>query len=138
MLTIGTAIIVACEEADTYVFSARRYDPDAACLDSYKPIEVVPGSSVSSTCPLHCLQVGPDTYVTTVCPPLPSNAVAVELDAEACVIALEAGLCESELEETDASTAEEDAGEDAEASSPDAGIDADDGAATAADAGDAD
>jgi hypothetical protein len=136
LLAIGAALIIACEEADSYVFTARRYDPDAACLEPYKSIEVVPGGSVSSRCPLSCLTVGSDTFVSTVCPPLPANATALQLDAEACLLALEAGSCVAEDEgdagEEEEEEEDEDAGVDA---SSDAGVDGD--ADTTIDAGDA-
>ena len=78
--------MVACEEA-VYVYSGRRYNAAGACLDPYKPIEVVPGSSVD-LCRPTCFQVGTDTFVSALCPPLPGNATQLPRDAAACVAAL--------------------------------------------------
>ncbi len=135
VVVIG-AVAFACEEADSYVFTAQRYDPDAGCLEPYKSIEVVPGGSVSSRCPATCLMVGNETFVSTVCPPLPANATALLLDAEACVLALEAGSCGADEEGDGGEEEEEDAGRDGDGG--DAGSDGGGASADAeADAGDA-
>lgn len=112
--------VVSCEDAQSYVYSAQKYDPAAMCLATYKPVEVVNGSGASSTCPPACLTVGADLYVSTMCPPLPAIATAVEADASDCIAALAAVKAHASCD-TPAEAGGEEAGEDA---SPDGGTDA--------------
>src|SRR5262249_34517199 len=85
-------------------------DPEGACLERYSSVEYVEGSGVSSRCPAHCLTVGTATYVSTVCPPLPANAVALDPTDEACVTAmaaLDAAACGADAAAADANAAED-------------------------------
>ena len=77
----------ACEETASYVYTARRYDPDAACLEPYRPVEVVDGPGAAATCRASCIAVGEDVFVTAMCPPLPLNATELDFDSEVCVAA---------------------------------------------------
>jgi hypothetical protein len=86
VITGALGIVVACEDS-VYVYSGRRYNADGACLEAYKPIEVVPGSSVD-LCRPTCFSVGSDTFVSALCPPLPANATQLPRDAAACARAL--------------------------------------------------
>jgi hypothetical protein len=81
------AAIIACETADSYVYTARRYDPIGACLEPYKAVEVVDGPGAAATCPESCLVVGTEVFVTTMCPPLPTIATELEADAADCIAA---------------------------------------------------
>ena len=91
----------ACLAAESYVYSAQKYDPTADCVAGSKAIEVVKGSGASATCKATCLMVGEDLYVSTLCPPLPTIATAVDDDAGTCIAALAAaargGTCDAPL-----------------------------------------
>ena len=89
-LAVLSALVAACVGEEKYVYSARRYDPDADCLDPYSPVESVPGEGAGSRCPPSCLTTGGDVFVTTMCPPLPAIATAVPGSAEDCKAALAA------------------------------------------------
>jgi hypothetical protein len=120
----------ACLAAESYVYTAQKYDPTADCVNASKPIEVVKGSGASATCPAACLMVGEDLYVSTLCPPLPTIATAVDRDAGDCVAALAAaargGTCDAPLAiegGADAARGDADAADEA-AAADDAGGDA--------------
>lgn len=116
---------VACEDAQSYVYTAQKYDPTAGCLAAYTPVELVNGSGASSTCPATCLTVGDDLFVSTMCPPLPAIATAVPDDAGTCIPALAAakrgGTCDEPAEGgADEDAADPDAATDPDAAEPDA------------------
>jgi hypothetical protein len=96
---LAAAAMASCIATDSYVYSAQKYDPTADCVTASKGIEVVQGSGASARCPPKCLMVGGDLYVSTLCPPLPTIATAVEDDAGTCIAALAAaakgGTCDS-------------------------------------------
>lgn len=138
-----TAGAFACQTTESYVYSAQKYDPAADCLAPYAPVETVSGEGAGSQCPVTCLTVGADLYVSTMCPPLPAVATAVAADAGDCIAARaaarrDAGTCDdlggaSPEREGGAS---EDSG--AEEESPDAGdVDAADGSKPIVDAAEA-
>lgn len=81
------AIVMACG-GDHYVYTARRYDADGACLDPYKSIDFVNGDSVSSKCAPNCFQFGGETFTSVVCPPLPDLATALDAEAPECKAAI--------------------------------------------------
>lgn len=118
--------IVACEEDPRYVYTARRYNPAQACLEEYSSVETVPGDDVSVRCREACLAVRDVVYVSPVCPPLPTNAAALDDDDPRCQEALDASRmeasCAAPAQEEDGGE-EEDGGteEDADAGDPDAG-----------------
>ena len=136
VLVLGLAAIAACEGADSYVYTARRYDAAGACLEPYAPVEVVDGPGVAATCPETCLTVGEEVFVTNMCPPLPAIATELQADAEACVAArgVSGSTC-GEEPEADAS-ADPDAGSTGDGSTGDASASAPDLDATTPDAGD--
>jgi hypothetical protein len=112
-LAAGSAAVlafVACEDDSRYVYTARKYDAVNGCLTDYKSIETVPGRGVSVRCPLACLTVDDAVYVSPVCPPLPSNAEALDESDPQCQAALDASAQEASCsggataptEETDA------------------------------------
>lgn len=96
---LAAAAMAACVATDSYVYSAQKYDPTADCITASKGIEVVQGSGASARCSPMCLMVGEDLYVSTLCPPLPTIATAVDDDAGTCIAALAAaakgGTCDS-------------------------------------------
>ena len=122
---IGAAL-AACEGTQLYMYSAQRYNPAADCVATYAPVETVNGSGASATCPPTCLAVGDVLFVSTMCPPLPSIAAPVALDAGPCIAAL-AAVERGRPCDTSAEAGAEDASEE----------DAADGATPIADAGDA-
>jgi hypothetical protein len=151
VMTLGGGVaattgLASCLSADSYVYSAQLYDPTADCVHVSKAVEVVNGSGASANCPAVCLTVGEDLYVSTLCPPLPTIASAVDRDAGPCIAALAAlasgGTCETPIVAeggADADAADDAGDEDADtdAEAPDAeGVDAAD-AATIKDAADA-
>jgi hypothetical protein len=89
----------ACIRTESYVYSAQKYDPAAACVSAYSPIELVTGPGVGSRCPATCLTMGGELYVSTMCPPLPTIATDVAADSPDCKAALAAaatgGTCEA-------------------------------------------
>ncbi len=86
-LVLTSALFAACGGAESYVYTARRYDPAGACLEPYAPVEVVDGTGAAATCPETCLTVGSDVFVTTMCPPIPAIATELEANADACALA---------------------------------------------------
>lgn len=133
-VTAALAAAAACESADSYVYTAQRFDAAAACLEPYRAVEVVEGPGVAATCPASCLTVGVEVFVTTMCPPLPTIATELALDDEACVAARGAlgTTCGKEPADTDADAESADDGAAADGSaSPDldaSATDAGDGA----------
>jgi len=92
------AALAACEDNQKYVYSARQYDPINMCVGEYVPVEQVTGSGAGSKCAPSCSMVGSDLYVSTMCPPLPGNATAVDDTDPACMAAMAAfasgGTCD--------------------------------------------
>jgi hypothetical protein len=126
----------ACDDGYHYVYTAQRWNDASGCLEDYTPIEVVPGDGVSSNCPALCLTVGEDLYVSTVCPPLPSNATAADPQTSPCKEALAAAAKEISCSAGDASdgdASDDGASDDGAGDEGDAGS-ADDGAAPPGDA----
>jgi hypothetical protein len=142
---VATSGLASCLSADSYVYSAQKYDPTNDCVHVSKAIEVVNGSGASANCPISCLTVGEDLYVSTLCPPLPTVATAEDSDSGTCIAALAArargGTCETPLPgEGGTADAADEAGDqdaDTDAEAPDATVDAADAAMIkdAADAG---
>lgn len=89
ILLVPFAIAAACKGSDTYVYSARRYVADAGCLEAYKSIDLVNGDSVSSKCAPNCFSYGGQTYTSTVCPPIPELATALDPESPECKAAVE-------------------------------------------------
>lgn len=137
---LAAAAFVACLDEDPrYVYTAQKYDPALGCLEDYAAVETVPGDSVSSVCPVTCLTANASVYLSTVCPPVPAIATALDAASPECQEALDAARLEAscsapeEAEEGDGGGGAED-GE-----APDAGADAPadlDTGAPPADAGD--
>lgn len=99
-VALAVAAGVACEAADSYVYTARRYDAARACLAPYRPVEVVEGPGAAATCPETCIGVGDDVFLTTMCPPLPTIATELASDDEGCVAArrVSSVTCDEKLE----------------------------------------
>jgi len=95
----AVAFAASCISADSYVYTAQKYDPTNDCVNAYKSIEVVKGSGASAVCAPTCLMVGDDLYVSTLCPPIPDIATPVDSDAGPCIAAVNAqasgGTCDN-------------------------------------------
>ena len=138
---VAAAAFVAClDEEARYVYTAQKYDPSLGCLEDYAPVEAVRGDGVGSFCPVTCLSANANVYLSTVCPPMPPNATALDAASPECQAALDASRLEASCSapaepEGDGGGADADDGE-----APDAGEDApadlDTGAPDAKDAGD--
>lgn len=95
-----TAILIgvglACEQADSYVFTARRLRQESACLDEYGAVAVLSGEGASVRCNARCFRLRDAIYITTLCPPLPTSAEALAEGEPPCELArslLDAGAC---------------------------------------------
>lgn len=127
----AVAALSACVDPDSYVYTAQRYDPVTGCLAAYEAIEVVNGSGVSSVCNATCLTAFDALFVSTMCPPLPTIATAVEESAPDCVAARAAPACDAPPDDD----AGGEAGADAALPDPDGSLSPDDaGESDAADA----
>lgn len=141
-LSLLAAAFAAClDEEARYVYTAQKFDPALGCLEDYAPLETVPGESVSSVCAPTCLSANANVYLSTVCPPVPAIATALDAASPECQAALDAARleasCSAPEEEGDGGEAE---GGEADGEVPDAGEDApadlDTGAPDVKDAGD--
>lgn len=99
-------IVIACEEAQVYVYSAQRYNEDEDCVGRYEAIETVPGPDVYSKCAKRCLTVKEAVFVSTVCPPLPAIANDLPPTDPTCQKALAAQICSDKNTSADASIAD--------------------------------
>ncbi|MET0410265.1 MAG: hypothetical protein ABW217_03165 [Polyangiaceae bacterium] len=93
----------ACNDDLARVYTARPYQADPGCLDSYVPIAVVYAERLPATCEPTCLLQDDQLYVSTVCAPYPERAELLLPEADAdCTAALEALAqdlsCETELD----------------------------------------
>jgi len=111
----AAAALASCISTDSYVYTAQKYDPDNDCVNGYAAVEVVKGSGASADCAPLCLMVGADLYVSTLCPPLPDIASAVDSDAGPCIAAKKAqatgGTCDNPV--VDEAGADQDGGDEA-------------------------
>lgn len=87
---VAVATIVACEEEERYVYTARRFDEANGCLRAYSPVERVVGEGADVKCAPTCFTFKDALYVSPVCPPLPVEATEVPEDDARCVAAVEA------------------------------------------------
>lgn len=110
-----------CDPVDAYIFTARRYDADGGCTHYSTAIEQVSGPGADANCRARCLRVNGALFVSTICPPLPTSAVAVEPADPECAAALAVATItcgeptdggEPEPEDDDAGPAPADAGSD--------------------------
>jgi len=136
LASIVVAVFAACDGEQRYVYSAQRFDPVAGCLDVYKPVETVPGEGVSINCRVTCLTVGADTYLSTLCPPVPDIATETDAQTPECQAALDASRLEAGCgsdegedtgdggEDTDGATDDDGGGDDGAADDGAAGEDA--------------
>jgi hypothetical protein len=136
----AVAFAASCISADSYVYTAQKYDEADDCVNAYTSIEVVKGSGASANCAPSCLMVGGDLYVSTLCPPIPDIASAVDSDAGPCIAAIKAqasgGTCDNPVVDeagTDEGGADE--GGSDEAGNDEAGTDVDADTPDAAEAG---
>jgi hypothetical protein len=78
---------IACDASGPLVYTAQPYSPEGGCVGDYVPVGVVQGTSLSGACPPACLTINGQLYVSTACPPFPSEAVAAS-DSPDCPAAL--------------------------------------------------
>ena len=91
-----------CEGSGPRVYTAQRHSPETGCLETYAPIGLVEAEAVSSQCPLVCLNLGEELYVSSVCPPYPARASVEPDDSEGCAAARSAPSCDDLAETSDA------------------------------------
>lgn len=113
------ALLGACSDAKTHVFSAQLYEQARGCLDDYAAIDVVEGGDGSARCAPACFVGGGAYYVSTMCAPFPAALAPADLDAAAdptCVAALAAAAagksCSAPVDAGDGRDAAGDAGDD--------------------------
>lgn len=135
LLAAGSALVVACIEDDSYVYSAQKYDAANACVGDYHAIEIIDGNGAKSTCPKACFEVNGELYVSTVCPPLPAIATSVASNTPDCKAALAAPSCSAPSDGGDDADGDEDGGD--SGGEPDAERDAGQDSAPIVDASDA-
>jgi hypothetical protein len=84
-------VLTACDNNETRIYTARAYQVDPGCLESYVPLAVVYADKLRATCEPACFYFGDQLYVSTVCPPYPEAAEVSEPDTDAdCAAALAA------------------------------------------------
>lgn len=116
LLFAGVVVAAACTEAQSYVYSARRFDPARNCLDRYVSIDLVDGEGAGSQCVPRCFRFNKEVYTSRVCPPLPDSVEELEQESPECVAA-------NNLDIYDASCSTPDAGEEDDAAVLDAQTD---------------
>ncbi|MBX3231716.1 MAG: hypothetical protein KIT84_23180 [Labilithrix sp.] len=86
-VALALVVAAACNEVQTYVFVARRYDAEAGCLESYTSIDLINGSGAGSKCGPTCFRFNGSIYTTRVCPPLPESVEQLDQDSPECLAA---------------------------------------------------
>ena len=90
----------ACDESGPRVYTAKAYDREAQCLSADAPIALVEAEDLSATCAPACLELRDELYVSTVCPPYPTDSVLLTTEESAdCAAALSALAEERDCEE---------------------------------------
>ncbi len=123
--------VSACNDDDlARVYTARAYQANPGCLDSYVPIAVVYAERLRAACEPTCLLQDDQLYVSTLCAPYPERAelLVPEEDAD-CAAALEAFVqelsCETEPDAADGGVSADGAANEeppaVDAAAPDAG-----------------
>lgn len=104
VLTCATLSVVACDTWGPRVYTAQAYQPDDGCLGGYEPVGLVEADELGASCEPVCLRLGDTLYLSTVCPPYPSEAGLEDAEASPdCAAAL--GLLEAEAACDDESAA---------------------------------
>jgi hypothetical protein len=88
-------VVGACEDWGPRVYTAQFYQPDADCLGAYAPLGLVEADDLGASCEPTCLRLADDLYVSTVCPPYPSEA-SVEDPATSSDCSVALGLLDAE------------------------------------------
>jgi len=99
-----SSLPLGCDEPGPRVYTAQRYAVDQACLEGYAPIGLVEAEALSALCPAVCLSLEDDLYVSTLCPPYPTEASVEPEDSAGCAAALAAASCDDLLETPDAAS----------------------------------
>lgn len=82
-------LALGCDESGPRVYTAQPYSDEGGCVGDYVPVGLVYGGDLASTCDPVCFTLAGQLYVSTVCQPLPNDAV-VAADASDCPAALDA------------------------------------------------
>lgn len=86
----------ACDGWGPRIYTAQAYDPDASCLAGYAPLGLVEADELGASCDPVCLRLDETLYISTVCPPYPSDALVEDARTSPdCALAL--GLREAEV-----------------------------------------
>lgn len=88
------SLAASCSDTGPRVYTARPYDAEGVCLGEYEALGLVEADELPADCPAVCLDVAGSLYVSTVCPPFPDSATALDATNESCAIALSAASCE--------------------------------------------
>lgn len=105
LVGLGLVVAAACTEAQSYVYSARRFNPGKSCLEPYVSIDLVDGEGAGSGCIPRCFRFDKELYTSRVCPPLPDSVEELDQESAECLAA-------NNLDIYDAScTAPDDAGD---------------------------
>jgi hypothetical protein len=109
VVALSVQALIACSGPDARVYTARKYDAAAACIEGSIPVGVVHVESLPSTCDPVCMLVDDALYVSTVCAPYPARANLVGPEETAdCGLAI--ALLEADARCTDDVLAPTDAG----------------------------
>jgi hypothetical protein len=84
LVAIGAAAaaVAACDDANVHILSAEQYNPQYACIGPLAGVDVVQGASTGDNCAPTCLTATVPlqdggaqafVYVTTTCPPYPTD-----------------------------------------------------------------
>jgi hypothetical protein len=84
----------SCEEFGPRVYTAQRYRPELACLETYAPLGLIEAKDVGALCAPVCLARDDELFVSTVCPPYPVTTSLEEPETERCAAALAAPSCD--------------------------------------------
>jgi hypothetical protein len=89
---IGHSIVLAlasCIDPNAVrIYAARKFNHQENCLENYTSVATVSGPGGAVTCAPTCFLLDGFNYVSTVCPPLPDDAVVS--DSQECREALAA------------------------------------------------
>ncbi len=87
MALIGLGL-PSCEEYGDRIYTAHPYRPLQRCIEPSVAIGVVETGELASNCPASCSTLDGAIYVSKVCPPYPSRAVALSTESPDCAAAI--------------------------------------------------
>ncbi len=100
LLLWSSVVQYGCDESGPRVYTAQRFSPEVACLEAYAPLGLVEAKDLGALCEPVCLSQDVELFVSSVCPPYPTEASLEAADAEGCAAALAAPSCD-DLEPTE-------------------------------------